>query len=106
MAVLAFESSWLSSEDIAALRASDTATAKSAIVDLYWPDLPIFQAEALLDSAVAYWGCGPLMAAHRLSDLELVRIIIQAWQCRSQHSTGILVVQTEDGWQYAYAGRP
>lgn len=103
MAVLAFESSWLSSEDIAALRASDTATAKSAIVDLYWPDLPIFQAEALLDSAVAYWGCGPLMAAHRLSDPELVRIIIQAWQCRSQHSTGILVVQTEDGWQYAYA---
>lgn len=103
MSVLAIESSWLSSEDIAALRASDTATAKSALVDLYWPELPMVQAEALLDSALAYWGCGPLMAAHRLSDPELVQIIIQAWQCRSLQSTGILVVKTENGWQYAYA---
>lgn len=103
MSDLAIESSWLSSEDIAALRASDTAAAKSAVVDLYWPELPMVQAEALLDSALAYWGCGPLMAAHRLSDPELVQIIIQAWQCRSQQSTGMLVVKTENGWQYAYA---
>lgn len=103
MSVLSLESRWLSAEDIAAMRAKDTATAKAAVVDLYWPDLPIDQAEALLEGAVAYWGCGPLMAAHRLSDPKLVQIIIQAWECRSQQSTGILVVQTEDGWQYAYA---
>lgn len=103
MSVLSLASRWLSAEDISAMREKDTATAKSAVVDLYWPELPMVQAEALLDSALAYWGCGPLMAAHRLSDPELVQIIIQAWQCRSQQSTGMLVVKADNGWQYAYA---
>lgn len=103
MTMVAFESDWLSDDDLAAMRASDRATAQSAVVDLYWPALPMAQAEALLDGALEYWGCGPLMAAHRLADPGLVQSITQAYKTRSERSTGILVVKTEDGWQYAYA---
>lgn len=100
-ATLAWQTEWLTSEDVEALRDRQVEIAQTALEAVYCPALSAADCRAMLNAALAQWAIGPASVVAKLTEPSLVEMVIIAANNRIGRRAGVILYRAPGMEKYS-----